>query len=368
MKFLRDCLRKEPPVAPISMISDSQMNVFIDVLLKQPNGFSLLDYGCGNLRLLNAMQKRLSDKPWRYCGIDTELLDTPHPLKQTNDNQQYDFMLADELRSKNDMFDCAVLMNVIHELSLLDIATTIEDIRQHLKQDGKLFIIDLYFMPEGEPNFVPFYQWEICGLAKQGIVDRCFKSRIGIPIIFYEISASNIIHYHHLVPILESIFRNKRNYLTKMSVKMSSMSDEDISTVIGSDVGKEYSYAYINTILANTSHRLDELNYIGPVTNLNTAAYEIYKFTEDTNNLTRQAPTPVQIYEQFRNKFGYLSIYLALYEFEKRRAIFSITDPEIPIVPSEIWDEINPDEIVLRGISPALLMAKINKDRNFGYF
>jgi hypothetical protein len=70
LRFYQECLQGTPPVASMDVIRDSQTaRVISEIFLTGANP-SILDYGCGSLRLLNALLTNCADRNWSYLGVD----------------------------------------------------------------------------------------------------------------------------------------------------------------------------------------------------------------------------------------------------------------------------------------------------------
>src|SRR4051812_43033031 len=70
LKFYRECLRGAPPVASIELIRDSQTARILAEIFAERECPSIVDYGCGSLRLLHALLTTEERREWTYFGID----------------------------------------------------------------------------------------------------------------------------------------------------------------------------------------------------------------------------------------------------------------------------------------------------------
>ena len=156
LKLLEESLRQNPPIAPTELFYDSQTKSIIRELHKIENKICLLDYGCGNLRLLKGL--KASDKPLfvKYVATDVRRQEVNEFSKD-----DYEYVEIPTLRKEySSCFDAIILMNVIHEISIEAIATIFEDVRRLLKSTGLFYLVDMSILPEGEPLALPFYSWE----------------------------------------------------------------------------------------------------------------------------------------------------------------------------------------------------------------
>jgi SAM-dependent methyltransferase len=190
LQFYQECLQPTAPVADADLIRDSQTRGVLDELLQGKGPLDILDYGCGELRLLNALLSAETERRWTYHGADIEDPASRHGELMVRfralEHLQTRWTvgtLSDACKTRQ-RFDSVVLMNVLHELPIIDFASIIENVRHMLRPSGRLLLVDTVFLPEGEPRFVPFYPWEIEFLFPDGKA-RSYVSRSGIPIIFH---------------------------------------------------------------------------------------------------------------------------------------------------------------------------------------
>ena len=212
MKYLEECLRAAPPVAPVSLYRDSQTRHVLALLSAFPPGTSLLDYGCGEMRLLQGIARQDDVRESiAYTGLDLQ-----EPSKATRqvlrevDALHWSFTSPDAMRRDGvGEFDVAVLTNVIHEVSVLELAVIFEDIRRALKDDGVLILVDMSTLPEGEPGAVPFYKWDLSMLF-EAFDDDCFETPSGIPIVAARVAASALYPFGQSRDRIAHTFRQKR--------------------------------------------------------------------------------------------------------------------------------------------------------------
>lgn len=167
LQFHHECLQPFAPVANVDLIRDSQTRGVIEELFQGEDPVDILDYGCGELRLLNALLSDHSARKWTYHGADIEDPASKHAglvarLRAVGNLQdRWTVGTLSEAARMHQRFDVVVLMNVLHELPIVDFASIIEDVRHVLRPGGRLLLVDTVFLSEGEPRFVPFYPWEM---------------------------------------------------------------------------------------------------------------------------------------------------------------------------------------------------------------
>lgn len=218
LRFFKETLNKIPPVAPAELFYDSQCKRIIAELKTFQNPIKLLDYGCGNLRLLNGILNSNETLPnIEYTGTDVQppersarrILSKPNEFKKLKNVREL----------KENSFDVIILMNVIHEIAIHDIALIFEDIRRLLSPDGKLFLVDMSILPEGEPLALPFFSWEFEDLF-ESYEDKSYVSKTGIPVIFLEIHKQSIPFYPSFLEKLNDLFQLKRNTFSDIACKL----------------------------------------------------------------------------------------------------------------------------------------------------
>lgn len=211
--YLEQALRIDLPVAPFEQVQDSQIQWVIRQLegISESKGISesirILDYGCGNLRLLNAIsQHRLHDR------IHLLATDKSTPKIKPSREYRYEFIDIHEIPSLNvRTLDAVVLMNIAHELSLLEFADSVESSRRLLKTGGTLLFVDMAILPEGEFRALPYYPWEICSLFQEPS-DASYASKSGVPVVAAAVPKEGIPIYAQFLDRLCRLVIEKRDY------------------------------------------------------------------------------------------------------------------------------------------------------------
>lgn len=216
LRLLNDSLRVNPPVAPTELFYDSQTKTLIKELGKLSGQINLLDYGCGNLRLLQGIKATNSTLPKiKYVATDLVM-----PKDIPTELGDYTFIDTNNLRKDySEKFDVIILMNVIHEISIHSVATIFEDVRRLLKPDGIFILIDMSILPEGEPLSLPFYSWEFEIFFKE-YQDLSYNSKSGLPIICFKISKYAIPCYSKSIELLIEIVQGKRNAYSEVACQL----------------------------------------------------------------------------------------------------------------------------------------------------
>jgi SAM-dependent methyltransferase len=370
-KFYRDCLREIPPVAPIDTIRDSQTARVLAEIFVDHRSPAIVDYGCGALRLLNALLTKCPEREWSYCGLDLE----PPEIRFSGEHAQLaelpqrDRWTTDTLssaRQADRSFDVAVLMNVLHELPIADVATAFQDIRRLLKPGGVFLLIDTVLLHEGEPRFVPFYPWEVEELT-YGAENRSYVSKSGIPISVFRIQQRNLPCYWGMTSAIHTLMAVKRDHWSRLSAEMSRKENPEQMRALGLGKHRELDYAYLNAIIANASYRVQEFA-IRPqldARRVDECAHAIVMTVQHTFHNEGHVPSAELVFDRLGEQFEYAVIEEALMALQgpvpAYGVLLPITDPRRSLTPSSAWDMledvIGVSSIQQRGVRAAVSNA-----------
>jgi SAM-dependent methyltransferase len=370
-EFYRDCLREIPPVASIDTIRDSQTaRVFAEIFANRQSP-AIVDYGCGALRLLNALLTKCPEREWSYCGLDVERPEIRFIVEhaQLAELPERDRWTTDTLsnaRQAEKSFDVAVLMNVLHELPIADVATAFQDIRRLLKPSGVFLLIDTVLLHEGEPRFVPFYPWEIEELI-YGAENRSYVSKSGIPISVFRIQRRDLPCYWGMSSAIQTLMAVKRDHWSRLSAEMSRKDNPEQMKALGLGKYRELDYAYLNAIVANASYRVQEFA-IRPQLNagrVDNCAHTIVITVQHTFDNEGHVPSAELLFDRLGGQFEYAVIEEALMALQgplpAYGVLLPITDPRRPLIPSTAWekleDVIGVSSIQQRGVRAAVSNA-----------
>lgn len=219
-KYIEEAIQYTNDVSPFEHCFDSQTQWVIHKIKENiKKDIKIIDYGCGQLRLLNALNKEGLLSEINYFATDIKSPD------MTNlENLPFVFKTIQETKQMtNSSIDVAVLMNVIHEISILDIVEIIETIRRLLSPDGKIFLVDIAVLPKGEYRALPFYPWELTSLFRNSN-DFSYISKGGIPIVALEIPHSTIPVYTEMAYNLCELIVEKRDLYASLACMLPSRS------------------------------------------------------------------------------------------------------------------------------------------------
>lgn len=177
----------------------------------------VLDYGCGNLRLLNALHE--AGVPHRIVYTATDISPPSLMPPQTH---PFVFKLPQDVRSLPvASFDVVVIMNVIHEVSLADFIEIAETVRRALKPTGTLILVDMAILPEGEYRALPYYPWELEFLFFEA-QDYSYTSKSGVPVVALEIPCSAIPIHQQFERRLLRLIMEKRDFYSEIACSLPS--------------------------------------------------------------------------------------------------------------------------------------------------
>jgi len=369
INFFHQCVKNSSPVASIDKILDSQTQKILELIFSRISEPSVLDYGCGKMRLLNALISFHNKKNWRYFGIDTINPKSKYILEYMHleKSESWSTGTIEELRKQEEKFDFVIMMNVLHELSIIDMANAIEDARQHLSDSGFLIIVDTTFVIEGEPRFVPIFPWEIEAIFEK-FENHSYTSKSGVPIAFYVICKDGIPIFDDLPHKIEKLVTKKRDLLSRVSTNLKSESSADLIQALGLGINDSFDYGYINTIIANANARLVEFDAVILTDDINLCAINFFSWAMQLHSERGFFPSLDDIYVNLSKEFSYLAISDLLKALTSYPPVFTIRSSKDPITAYELLDiivgEIGIDAIRKDGIR--LVFAKataLHKER-----
>ena len=241
------------------------------------------------------------------------------------------------------MADVCVCMNVVHELSILDLAASIEDFRQHLAKEGALFLVDTSFLPEGEPRFVPIFSWDVQVLFRK-CEDLSYTSRSGIPILFSIIPQTSLPTYHGLPKFLEQWFVVKRDLLATQAADLYRDDKSKFRSTLGLGKDKIFDYLYINTVVANASVRVVECKSMVTCSEreFNECGYDLLGCIVDMLQPSNELSV-FSIYNALGKRHPYAVIHSVLSELARPKVpsiLMGPVGPDEKLIPTEVFDDL----------------------------
>ncbi|HEY4325131.1 MAG TPA: class I SAM-dependent methyltransferase [Mucilaginibacter sp.] len=338
--FFKETLNKLPPVAGTDLYYDKQCQGILKELSELTGPVELLDYGCGNLRLLNAISKSNLKLPEiRYCGTDLQQ-PSAEGRKLLEDTAR--FAGIQDLRKESPArFDLAVLMNVIHEISLYDMAVIFEDIRRLLKPGGIFLLVDMSVLPEGEPLALPFFSWELTDLFRV-YTDRSYSSKTGIPVIFTKIKREDIYYFPKMLAKLTSLVQLKRNTFSDIACRLNEPGLQkrygDLLSKLSLSGDKIYDLGKLMLMSGHANYRWMEQANRGfpPQGSIEDAAVAILQLFFDSWINRKDIVSANDIFEELGGEHPYESLASALkFMTQFGGFFFPVHEPQLPLVASE---------------------------------
>lgn len=142
-------------------MTDPYMKIYVDKLISITEPRTILDYGCGNGKLLCAMKKIPSLKNISYIGIDNKsacrfrarLTAEKYGFFKSMGNQP-EFLKPQDFFGKELLADYVFMMHTMHELRLVDLVDVIYHNSAKLKPGGWIYILDQRILVKKERDFV----------------------------------------------------------------------------------------------------------------------------------------------------------------------------------------------------------------------
>ena len=148
-KFILECFSRPRTVSNFT-INDPQLKKILSVLgNKGKDEINLLDYGAGECRLGKCL-KYFQEEETTYKNIHYYAFE-PYPKKEQSKDANLYTNIADiptDLR-----FDVIVLMNVLHEIDVLEWEGTFDVIFSLLKDKGIVILVEVITLTNGEMPF-----------------------------------------------------------------------------------------------------------------------------------------------------------------------------------------------------------------------
>jgi len=313
IRYITELHNNEIDVAPFDLIKDSQIQLVLNEIeckIKMMNcKIDVLDYGAGNLRLLNAIEQSSFIK----SKVEYMATDIVRPVVDNNLFNYTDVSNLHNIHIKS--FDIIVLMNVLHELEILEIADSIENIRRLLKDDGVFLLVDMSILPKAENKSLPFYSYELKKLFYK-VDDFSYKSKRGIPIVALKILKKDIPVFIEETRILENIISIKRDYYCSMACLINYKKVEEKLVDMSLGFNSIHDFTYLMFISGFANYKIVRFNEIINKIKfeLCSTSIEIVKLFFDTYHNEKRIITVNDIFDQVHYKFDYLNITYALNE------------------------------------------------------
>lgn len=323
IRYIEDCLNGEPEPADWALINDGQTRAVLQAISQhfdeQADPLQILDIGCGNLRLLNAMSSTLPDRRWSYVGVDVS---PPVALAVRLNEGQAARVVALADYTPTASADIVVVQNVTHELSVWETVDLLSTVKRSLRPTGVLVFTDLAFLPFGEPRFVPLIAAELDVLF-EGAESRDFSTKSGVPVLFRVVERQQIPFPYFAANYLRSALHKKRSAFAHLARKLEA--GQSGAADIGLAKSPVFDYVYLSLLAGNATSRLSEPepvrvtqgDALDLICLLHDAVYELAAF--GTNHFD-------QLLERLHELAGwdYRNLYAAIEWFESRSLVFPV--------------------------------------------
>lgn len=177
-RYLAECLKPGRVLDPTDVKpGDRQMAALIPRLLQHQTvssvPFRLLDFGGGKGRLLEMFVRSLPEdrKNQALANIDYVLVDSNevYHTTATELGQKYGIKMETHkaIEQISGSFQAIVCANVIHEVALGNLSHTLHLLLTRLADNGFIYIVDMYDLPEGESSFIAYRSSELANLIEE---------------------------------------------------------------------------------------------------------------------------------------------------------------------------------------------------------
>jgi len=252
--FYRQCLRAEVSMLGGRGRGDIQVNSLIGLIMANQGACRIVDFGCGKGRLISelATLDKIMLSTLEYIGLDYETSAAEATARECG---LYDtcsavcFGAFDEAKKWYGTADFVILINVLHEVPLVELPTVVSGATRLSKPNGLLIFHDMEHLVRGERSFIPWEGAEIAQLLRDSGFEasiRTHTSNSGVPL--YTCMAwspsPTVIDPHVLAGHLRQTICEKERLLVK---QRSALRDEP---------GNEREYAYLSVAIANIKEQL----------------------------------------------------------------------------------------------------------------
>lgn len=309
-KYLKECIINDLSPADFNLIEDGQTKWIINkikTLIKKKDIISVLDYGCGNMRLFNALLKE--NLQFKYVGIDKSLNEDIKNI--ITENEMCTFVrLADITQIKKHSFDIICLVNVIHEISIIEFSEIIGIIKIMIKPEGHFLLMDMPVLPKGELLGLPYFPSEIINLFFP--IDYKLETESGYPIIACDIIEHNINFPYYMMEMIYDIIKAKRNFFSYFAFKI--LNDNGVTKFnylfnsINTKMSDEELFGYVVHLSGLANYRLVEYKNANIVNEENEFYVALIKLYIDTFNKTGKQIKISDVYDELYPQYTMLEI------------------------------------------------------------
>jgi 2-polyprenyl-3-methyl-5-hydroxy-6-metoxy-1,4-benzoquinol methylase len=173
---------------------DGAIITFVEKLNGMTSEFNLVDFGCGNGRFIHGLQ-HLNDEileKMNYVGVDIEkecLEETLKSIEETGFKDRvksYELFETQKFLEKKEKNDIVIVINVLHEIDLINLPDILHSLGQNLKHNGHLIVHEMRDLREGEINFITWESKDFLDVFEGTNMKpyiHAYKTKRGFPLI-----------------------------------------------------------------------------------------------------------------------------------------------------------------------------------------
>lgn len=193
-KFFMESLEHPRSRPAVEGARDGAIITLCEKINGMTSDYTLVDYGCGEGRLvygLNLIDEKVLSK-MSYIGIDKNpdyLESIEKAIKKLGFDEKvksYNLLSPKQLFERDQLVDFIFLINVLHEIPLIDLAITLKELEWKLRKAGHVLIHEMREFPEGEMGFVSWEPDDFVEAFKETSLKphiHQYETKSGIPLI-----------------------------------------------------------------------------------------------------------------------------------------------------------------------------------------
>lgn len=327
-KYLKECVINDLSPADFESIKDGQIKWLIEKIMslsKNKACTTVLDYGCGNMRLYNALSKL--DLKFMYVGADFKRSDNINELIHNNDNCNF-ICLSEITRIERHCFDIVCVSNVIHEISIIEFVEVIYNTKLLLSKDGHFLLLDMSVLPQGELLGLPYFPDEILDLFEP--IDYTFTTEKGYPIIACDIMPSDLMLPHTAIEKLCYLIMKKRDEFSFLAFSIINKYGMDIFNKKFNNINKRMSnedlLGYILYLSGLSNFRISEFRQEHTYSSCNEFYVDLINLFTETFERTGKQLLLHDMYSSLYPKYPLREIVIKLKQATSPHSLFRFED------------------------------------------
>ncbi|MEW6086780.1 MAG: HEAT repeat domain-containing protein [bacterium] len=218
----------------------------------------ILDYGCGKGSLITELKnlKQFKTGSHQYIGINYKTVEEVKKYAQKCGLHNHSFYTTEEFEKLNEPLnsDLIVIRNVTHEIPFSELGRRFYYVLKSLKTGGKLFLLDMCILPEGEAKSVTWEEEDFTDFFNHKSLKaepNTYQSKSGLPLIAVTITknSDNIPSEKSLSDKAVMLFEQKKDR-TKKALELYKNGKAEIT---------EFQYAHLLSQFEHIQSQLDEI-------------------------------------------------------------------------------------------------------------